>query len=202
LLRVGAEWLAGAFSLLVLVHGLSGPLIGWLVERFRPRAVIAIGGGVLAGALLLGAQIQSVWQLYAVFGVLVALGMSAAGWVPSVVLIRAWFPSRVGTALGAAPAGIGVGIFALVPLTQLLTAPLTPAIASDLFGGPRFPRIFGLLQVTNSLGGAIGAWIAGVIFDLTASYARALPIAAGMALLAPGLLWFVAPRRPSPPPLG
>jgi MFS family permease len=120
LLLVGAEWLAGAFSLLVLVHGLSGPLIGWLVERFRPRAVIAIGGGVLAGALLLGAQIQSVWQLYAVFGVLVALGMSAAGWVPSVVLIRAWFPSRVGTALGAASAGIGVGIFALVPLTQLL----------------------------------------------------------------------------------
>jgi hypothetical protein len=41
--------------------------------------------------------------------------MSAAGWVPSVVLIRSWFPVRVGTALGAASAGIGVGIFALVP---------------------------------------------------------------------------------------
>jgi len=64
------------------------------------------------------------------------------------------------------------------------------------------PRVFGLLQVTNSLGGALGAWIAGRIFDLTASYALALPIAAGMALLAPGLLWFVAPRRPNPPPLG
>lgn len=363
---------AGAFSIFVLVHGLSGPLIGWLVERFRPRAVIAIGGGVLAGALLLAAQIESVWQLYAVFGVLASLGVSAAGWVPSVVLIRGWFPARVGTALGVASTGIGVGIFALVPFTQVLidgfgwrwalralallmavwivpatlllvrsappvarpappagaaapaplrrhwtvraavrtwrfwgtsavffagsaatqmllvhqvaylvdhgvpalvgaalvgvvgissivgkagwgalsdrfgreltftlafacvaasvgflglagvyprsllpygyavligvgyavTAPLTPAIASDLFGGPRFPRIFGLLQVTNSLGGALGAWIAGRIFDLTSSYALALPIAAGMALLAPGLLWFVAPRRPNPPPLG
>src|SRR5262245_37234518 len=111
---------AGAFSMLVLVHGLSGPLIGWLVERFRPRVVIAVGGGVLASALLLGAQIGAVWQLYVVFGVLAALGMSAAGWVPSVVLIRAWFPVRVGTALGVASAGIGVGIFALVPFTQLL----------------------------------------------------------------------------------
>jgi MFS family permease len=364
---------AGAFSLLVLVHGLSGPLIGWLVERFRPRAVIAVGGVVLAGSLLLGAQIGAVWQLYLVFGVLAALGMSAAGWVPSVVLIRAWFPARVGTALGAASAGIGVGIFALVPFAQLLidglgwrwalralavliaawiipvtlflvrspagstprrpraageaapaparrhwtvrtavrswrfwgtsavffagsaatqmplvhqvaylvdhgasalvgatvvglvgiasiagkagwgalsdrisreltyslafgcvaasvgllalagayprsvlpygyailigvgyavTAPLTPAIASDLFGGPRFARIFGLLQVTSSLGGALGAWIAGRIFDATGSYGLALPMAAGMALLAPGLLWFVAPRRPNPPPLG
>jgi MFS family permease len=80
------------------------------------------------------------------------------------------------------------GYAVLIGIGYAVTAPLTPAIASDLFGGPRFPRIFGLLQVTNSLGGAIGAWIAGVIFDLTASYARALTIAAGMALLAPGLL--------------
>jgi MFS family permease len=361
---------AGAFSVFVLVHGLSGPLIGWLVERFRPRAVIASGGAVLAGSLLLAGQIQAAWQLYVVFGVLVALGVSAAGWVPSVVLIRGWFPTRVGTALGAASTGIGMGILVLVPLTQVMidglgwrgalrvlallmaawivpatlllvrsapapapaprpvgvapaprrhwtvrtavrswrfwgtsavlfagsastqmllvhqvaylvdhdvsaligatlvgivgvssivgkagwgwlsdrigreptytlafgcvaasvgflalagvyprgllpygyavligvgyavTAPLTPAIVSDLFPGPRFARIFGLLQVTNSLGGALGAWIAGRIFDLTSSYALALPIAAGMALLAPGLLWFVAPRRPNPPPLG
>lgn len=46
----------------------------------------------------------------------------------------------------------------------------------------------------------MGAWVAGRIFDDTGSYALALPIAAGMALLAPGLLWFVAPRRPNPPP--
>ena len=363
---------AGAFSLLVVVHGVSGPVLGWLVERFGPRAVIASGGAVLAGSLLLGAHINAVWQLYVVIGILAALGVSAAGWVPSVVLIRAWFPTRVGTALGFSSAGIGVGIFALVPFTQLLidwfgwrwamralailvlvwivpatlllvrdargavrpsasvatagpaavdprrywtvrtavrtwrfwalgivffagsaatqmllvhqvaylvdhgvsallgatlvgivgiasvagktgwgtmsdrvgreptytlafacvaasvgmlalagaypgtplpylyalliglgyavTAPLTPAIASDLFGGPRFARIFGVLHFTNSLGGAFGAWVAGAIFDATRSYTLALPIAAGMALLAPGLLWFVAPRRPNPPP--
>jgi MFS family permease len=361
---------AGAFSLLVIVHGGSGPLLGWLVERFGPRAVIATGGGLLAGALLLAAHISAVWHLYVVIGVLAALGVSAAGWVPSVVLIRAWFPARVGTALGIASAGIGVGIFALVPFTQILidgigwrwalrvlavlaavwiapatlllvrnarppaapvpacapaapaparrswnvrtvirtwkfwatglvffagsaatqmllvhqvaylvdhglpallgatlvgivgiasivgkagwgtlsdrigreptytlafacvalsvgflafagayprtllpygyamliglgyavTAPLTPAIASDLFGGPRFARIFGLLHLMNSLGGAAGAWIAGWLFDTTGSYALALPIAAAMALLAPGLLWIVAPRRPNPPP--
>lgn len=362
---------AGAFSLLVVVHGLSGPLLGWLVERVGPRPVIAAGGALLAGSLLLGAHVTTVWQLYVTFGVLVALGVSAAGWVPSVVLIRGWFPAKVGTAIGVASAGIGVGIFALVPFTQLLiesfgwrwalrvlaalvaawiipatlvfvrdaragaparaspplrddaarprphwtlgtaarawrfwatgivffagsaatqmllvhqvaylvdhgvpalagatvvgvvgvcsvagkagwgalsdrvgreptyalafgcvaasvavlalagayprtllpyayavligvgyavTAPLTPAIASDLFGGPRFARIFGALHFMNSLGGALGAWVAGLIFDGTGSYALALPIAAVMALLAPALLWFVAPRRPNPPP--
>ena len=354
------------------MHGVSGPVLGWLVERFGPRAVIASGGAVLAASLALGAHIQAIWHLYVVFGVLASLGVSAAGWVPAVVLIRGWFPHRVGTAIGIASGGIGVGIFALVPFTQILidsvgwrwalrvlavivalwivpatlwlvrtpptaapvatartpvdagpagprlywtpttvlrswrfwttsavffagsastqmllvhqvaylvdhgvpalvgatvvgivgvasvagkagwgtlsdragreltytlafgcvalsvaflafagaypgtplpyvyavligvgyavTAPLTPAISSDLFGGPQFPRIFGMLHFANSVGGALGAWIAGRIFDVTHSYAFALPIAAAMALLAPALLWVVAPRRPNPPP--
>jgi MFS family permease len=359
---------AGAFSLLVVVHGLSGPLLGWLVERVGPRAVIAAGGAVLAAGLLAAAHIGAVWQLYVSLGLLAALGVSAAGWVPAVVLIRGWFPAQVGTAIGITSSGIGVGIFALVPFTQVLiewlgwrwalrvlallvgawivpaslllvrdapraaapvapapgagpsrsrpywtvrtairtwrfwatgtvffagsaatqmllvhqvaylvdhgapalvgatvvgvvgvcsiagkagwgtlsdrigreptyslafgcvalsvgllalagayprtllpyayavligvgyasTAPLTPAIASDLFGGPRFARIFGVLHFTNSLGGALGAWVAGRIFDATGGYALALPIAAAMAVLAPTLLWFVAPRRPNP----
>lgn len=61
-------------------------------------------------------------------------------------------------------------------------------------------RIFGMLHFANSLGGALGDWVAGAIFDATTSYALALPIAATMALLAPTLLWVVAPRRPNPAP--
>lgn len=89
---------------------------------------------------------------------------------------------------------------ALIGIGYAVTAPLTPAIASDLFGGPRFARIFGMLHLTNSLGGAIGAWIAGWIFDRTGDYALAPPISAITALLAPTLIWFAAPRRPNPPP--
>ncbi|MBI4734875.1 MAG: hypothetical protein HY766_02245, partial [candidate division NC10 bacterium] len=43
-------------------------------------------------------------------------------------------------------------------------------------------------------------WIAGRIFDGTGSYAGALWVAFGMAVLSPALLWIVAPRRPHPPP--
>jgi hypothetical protein len=39
-----------------------------------------------------------------------------------------------------------------------------------------------------------------MIYDATASYGPALPIATAMALLAPALLWVVAPRRPNPAP--
>ena len=130
--------LAGAFSLLVMMHGLSGPPLGWLVERFGPRAVIATGGVVLAASLWIGAHVTAVWHLYVTFGVLAALGVSAAGWVPSVVLIRGWFPAQVGTAIGMASAGIGVGIFALVPFTQMMI---------DWFGWRWALRVLGVLAL-------------------------------------------------------
>jgi MFS family permease len=45
----------------------------------------------------------------------------------------------------------------MIGVGYAVTAPLTPAVASDLFAGPRFPTIFGTLHVFNSLGGAVGA---------------------------------------------
>jgi len=45
---------AGAFSTLVMVHGLSGPLLGWLVERVGPR--LRQRGHGAAGLLELGEE--------------------------------------------------------------------------------------------------------------------------------------------------
>jgi MFS family permease len=111
--------IAGAFSVFVLVHGALGPLTGWLAHRLGPRRLILAGGAVTAVGLLVMAETTTWWQLYLTFGGIVALGMSFAGWVPAVALIRQWFPARFGTAMGIASAGIGVGIFALVPVAQL-----------------------------------------------------------------------------------
>ncbi|MCK7513806.1 MAG: hypothetical protein MZV70_63850 [Desulfobacterales bacterium] len=77
---------------------------------------------------------------------------------------------------------------------------LTPAAASDVFGGPRFSVIFGTLHVSNAIGASAGPWIAGRIFDATGSYAWALWLALGTALFSMGSLWIVAPRKPHPPP--
>jgi MFS family permease len=350
------------------------PISGWVGGRVGPRRLILAGGCAIGCGLLLTAQTTAWWHLYLAFGVITAVGVGGSGWVASVVLVRGWFPERVGTALGVASAGIGVGIFGLVPLAHLLidrfgwrwayrifatlivgwilpavfwlvrdppprekiafgtgagghrvtvdggaswtlasavrdchfwglaavfflgnvstqmllvhqvaylvdhgvplavaaavggfvglvsipgkmglgflsdrtnrelaytlafgclvaslgvlvlagryptsglaylyaalialgysaTAPLTPAAASDLFSGPRFPTIFGCLHLGNSLGAATGAWVGGRIFDGTGSYAAALWLALVAAVSSATLLWFVAPRRPHPPPV-
>ena len=79
-------------------------------------------------------------------------------------------------------------------------SPVFPAAAADLFSGPGFSTIYGALYTVICLGLASGPWAAGQIFDLTGSYATALWIGLAMAVVSPGVLWIVAPRRPNPPP--
>jgi MFS family permease len=365
--------IAGGFSTMALINGAMGPITGWLAGRIGPRRVILAGGCLFGIGVLLTAEITRWWHLYLTFGGIAAFGLGMAGWVPSVLLVRGWFPDRVGTAVGVASAGIGVGMSGLVPLAQFLidwcgwrwafrllgililgwvvpatiwlvrdpssiegsdsgseprgvrehwggdtywtlatavrdlhywglagvfftgnvvtqmllvhqvvylvdhgisvlaaatvsgvvglvsiagkmgwgalsdrtgrepaytlafacvvasigtlalagrypasnllylyavligvgyaaSAPLMPATASDLFGGPGFSTIFGTLHTVLSVGGAFGAWVAGQIFDRTGSYTVALWVALVNAVLAPALMWIVAPRRSHPPP--
>jgi MFS family permease len=79
-------------------------------------------------------------------------------------------------------------------------SPVFPAAAADLFSGPGFSTIYGALYAVICLALASGPWIAGQVFDLTGSYAVALWIGLGMAVVSPTLLWIVAPRRPNLPP--
>jgi MFS family permease len=110
--------LAGAFSVFTLVHGgMSAPL-GWLTARVGPRRLVLIGSVLVAGGLLLASTVQRPWQLYLAFGVVTALGVACAGWVPAVILVRRWYPHRFGTALGLTGAGIGLGIAVVVPACQ------------------------------------------------------------------------------------
>jgi MFS family permease len=357
---------SGAFSLFAFVHGVCGIAIGSLGDRVGPRRLVLAGGLILILALPLDSLVNEPWQFYLTFGLLTAIGVAAAGWVPAVILVQRWFPHRVGFALGVVSAGIGVGITLVVPLCQFLieafgwrwafrtlgalmlawvvpaslwlvrdppsppaiassirgrtlpsivrpditladaarlrtfwllaiaqilgniasqmllvhqaaylvdhgipalvaasvvsvvgassivgkagggwlsdrvgreltysigmagtllsigmlglialspspalayvyavfiglgyavTAPLMPAVISDLFRGRHFGAIFGSLHVANALGGSIGPWLGGRIFDATGSYQAAFVTGIATVLTSTACLWIVAPRR-------
>lgn len=352
--------LAGAFSVFTLVHGLAAYPIGWCCDRFGPRRPVLVGAVLLVAGLALDATVTRPWHFYLTFGVLTSLGVATAGWVPAVVIVQRWYPQRVGTMLGFTSAGIGVGIFLVGPLSQVLidlvgwrdayralavliavwivpaalwlvrdpprraaapgaggvaaaeaslraaaashrfwlialaqgsasfanqmllahqvaylvdhgvtalaaasvvgvvglgsivgkggggwasdtvgreityttgmtlvatsigtlgvlalsgepgwayvygaligvgyavTAPLMPAVVSDLYRGRNFGAIFGAIQVANAVGGSAGPWAAGRIFDASGTYAPAFTAALVATAVSTAAIWIVAPRR-------
>ncbi len=111
---------AGAISVMSVVHGLSGPMNGRMVEKIGAQWTIAIGGLIFLIGMLLTSQVQTWWQLYITFGVITAIGISQAGWIPFIVTVERWYPTKMGTALGFAMAGIGFGILVGVPVINAL----------------------------------------------------------------------------------
>jgi MFS family permease len=69
------------------------------------------------------------------------------------------------------------------------------ASAADLFHGPHFGKILGLLDIGFGLGAALGAYIAGALFDVFASYHLAFYMVLSLIVASIGGIWIAAPRR-------
>jgi MFS family permease len=72
--------------------------------------------------------------------------------------------------------------------------PILSAIAADLFPGPSFGTIFGLISIGYGLGGALGPWFGGYAYDLLGSYRPAFMLALG-ALFGVIACFWMATRR-------
>ncbi len=99
---------SGAFSLQQIESGLLGPLQGWMVDRFGPRAVMRVGNVLFGLGFMLFSRIDSIAGFYATF-LLMAVGSSLGGFMPITVTIVNWFRRRRATAMGLMQTGMGVG---------------------------------------------------------------------------------------------
>jgi MFS family permease len=75
-----------------------------------------------------------------------------------------------------------------------LTSVMGP-IPAEIFAGRHAGGIFGMVMFAGILGGAAGPWLAGVLHDLTASYAPALWICIGLNVMSAAAIWRAAPRK-------
>ncbi len=99
-------------------------------------------------------------------------------------------------ALAGAPtvALLCVMIVAQGTLGYGLTSVMGP-IPAEIFAGRHYGSIFGMVMLAAILGGAAGPWAAGVLHDLTGSYAPAFWIAIGGNLLSIAAIWRAAPGK-------
>jgi MFS family permease len=109
---------AGAFSFGFVVSGAVSPLIGRLMDRAGPRAVMELGVVLMAGGLLLAPLTTQPWHLYLTIGVMVGAGSVCLGYSGQSLFLPNWFHRRRGLAIGLAFAGVGIGSMTLLPWVQ------------------------------------------------------------------------------------
>jgi MFS transporter, OFA family, oxalate/formate antiporter len=98
------------FSLLIILHTWLSPFQAYLVDRFGPRLLIAIGALLSGASWALSASVDNIWALYFTYGVLGGIGTGIV-YVGIIGLMVRWFPDRRGLATGLAAAGYGFGAF-------------------------------------------------------------------------------------------
>src|SRR4051812_39737447 len=111
---------AGAFSFGFLVSGALSPMIGRMMDRHGPRAVMELGVILMGGGLLLAPLTTQPWHLYGTLGVLVGGGSVCLGYSGQSLFLPNWFVRRRGMAIGVAFAGVGVGSIMLLPWVQVV----------------------------------------------------------------------------------
>ena len=69
----------------------------------------------------------------------------------------------------------------------------TTALASDMYRGKNFGTILGFITIGFGLGGAAGAWLGGLVYDLTGGY-RVVVAYEFFALIISALFFIAAGR--------
>ena len=108
-------------SLGLVAYGLFALPMGWCADRFGPRRTVIVGGLFFGSGMALAGAVSELWQLYVLYGGLIAVGVGAV-WSPLVSTVSRWFVARRGLALGLAVLGSGSGVFFIAPLAEFLIA--------------------------------------------------------------------------------
>jgi len=120
-------------SLVALLHGLLGPVVGVVLARRSIRSVMMTGAVLMAAAFLTMHFATSIWMFSLAFGLLGGAAVSCLGMTPVTALVGRWFPTQSGRALGIAFMPILVTV--LPPIAGYLNAHFgwrTTALAAAL----------------------------------------------------------------------
>lgn len=106
--------ISAAYSMGCVVSGICSIVFGRICDKYGPRELLTAGGVVFGTGFLLLSTLDSLWQLYFFFGLLVCMWPD-----PSVGLLLSttsrWFVKKRALVTGVVGIGIGLGIM-LIPL--------------------------------------------------------------------------------------
>ncbi|RXZ32331.1 oxalate/formate MFS antiporter [Oxalobacteraceae bacterium CAVE-383] len=134
------------FSIFIVLQTFLSPLQGYLIEKFGPRLLLAVGAIMTGLSWVLASSADSLTSLYLTYGLLGGVGTGII-YVGIVGLMVAWFPDKRGMAAGVVAAGYGMG-------AVLSTFPVTTSIAKLGYQPTllNFGLIFGAIAFLAAMG--------------------------------------------------
>lgn len=97
-------------------------LTGWMIDRLGSRKTILIGGLFCLIGWILLSGINSLWQLYLYYGLIMAIAVSNTHLVPLQATSRKWFVKRAGLASGIISSAFAIGTAVFIPLLTLASS--------------------------------------------------------------------------------
>lgn len=122
-----------AFSLGLLVSGLSAPAVATLLGRFGPRAVMTAGAALTIVATALWASATSLVMLYIAWA-LIGAAMAATLYEPAIVVLTLLDSVRMRRAIAYVTVAGGLASTMFVPLTSALVAAFGWRVAVAVLG--------------------------------------------------------------------
>ena len=113
--------ISGAFSLSMALEGSLCTVVGVLTDKVGPRMVMTVCALLLMLGAWLMSEVNSLWQLYLVYGVLIGGAMSCA-FVPLASNLTRWFVARRSMMTGIMATGSGIGPLIGSPIAMALIA--------------------------------------------------------------------------------
>lgn len=155
-------------------------LPGYLAEKAMPTWLAAWALGVVGLANIVG-TLTAGWlgQRFQKKSILAWLYLARAG----VFLLFLVIPISVWSTFAFA---------FLLGLLWLSTVPLTSGLVAHIFGPAYMSMLYGIVFLSHQVGSFFGAWLGGLLFDLTGSYDLMWWISVALGVMAALLHWPIA----------
>lgn len=111
-----------AITLSSLFSGLISPLAGRALDKLPSHMLVCGGALTYALGLMLIAAAQQVWQIIAIYMLILPIGLTLTGAMAAQTLATRWFTRNRGLAIACSTLGTSVGGFTMPPLAAVLLA--------------------------------------------------------------------------------
>ena len=114
--------ISSALSIRFILFGLMAPFAAALLNRYGLRNVTLTAQLIVVSALVLSLGMSEVWQLVALWGVVIGIGTGMTALVLGATIATRWFAARRGLVVGILSGGASTGQLLFLPVMANITA--------------------------------------------------------------------------------